>query len=92
MEKIDTNQIPDFWEKSLPRQSEPAKAVPNNNNNNKADASLQVDYASLLEKAKNVPEADAKAVLRAQELLLSGQLESSENIRAAAENIIKFGA
>lgn len=89
MEKIDTNQIPDFWEKSLPRQSEPAKAVPNNN---KADASLQVDYASLLEKAKNVPEADAKAVLRAQELLLSGQLESSENIRAAAENIIKFGA
>ncbi|RKY24910.1 MAG: hypothetical protein DRP62_02625 [Planctomycetota bacterium] len=87
MEKIDTNQIPDFWEKSLPRQSEPAKAVPNN----KADASLQSNYASLLEKAKNIPEADAKTAQRAQELLLSGQLESFENIRAAAENIVKFG-
>jgi prophage DNA circulation protein len=87
MEKIDTNQIPDFMEKPLSQQPDSAKAA----QNNKVDASLQVDYASLIEKAKQAPETDAKAVQQARELLLSGQLESPENIRAAAENIIKFG-
>jgi hypothetical protein len=55
------------------------------------DASLQVTYDSLIEKAKEMPRQEADAVERARRLLLSGQLESPENIRAAAENIAKFG-
>jgi hypothetical protein len=58
---------------------------------NQVDASLQVTYDSLIEKAKEMPQEDAEAVERARRLLLSGRLESPENIRAAAENIAEFG-
>ena len=87
IEKIDANQIRDILEKPSSKQPDYDKTSPNN----EVDASLQVDSASLIEKAMQVPEADAEVVQQAQELLLSGQLESPENIRAAAENIIKFG-
>ena len=87
IEKIDANQIPDILGKSSSKQPDPAKTPSNNG----VDASLQVNYASLIEKAKKTSQTDPKAVQRAQELLLSGQLESSENTRAAAEDIITFG-
>ena len=66
---------------SLPR-------IPPQNN---ADVSVQVDYAHLIEQAMEQQQADAQAVERARQLLLSGQLESPQNIREAAENIVKFG-
>ena len=87
IEKIDTNQIQDFLGKPSSKQSDSNKALPNNG----ADVSLQVNYASFIDKAKQTPQTDTEAVQRAQELLLSGELESPENIRAAAENIIRFG-
>jgi len=87
IEKIDGNRIQDLFEKPTPRQVNPADAAAAGN----ADASLQVNYAELIEKAMQVPQEDDKAVQRAKELLLSGQLESEDNIRAAAENIVKFG-
>ncbi len=87
IEKVDNNQIQDVLEKSLLKQPDSAKNPPENN----ADASLEVDYESLIEKAIQVPQTDVNAVQQAQELLLSGQLDSPENIRTAAENIIKFG-
>jgi len=87
IEKIDTNQIQDFLGKPSSKQSDSTKALPNNG----ADVSLQVNYASFIDKAKQTPQTDTEAVQRAQELLLSGELESPENIRAAAENIIRFG-
>jgi osmotically-inducible protein OsmY len=58
------------------------------------DVSLQVDYGTLIEEAKSAeadPRADAEAVTEARELLLSGQLETPENIRSAAENIVRLG-
>lgn len=58
---------------------------------NNADVSVQVDYAALIEQAMEQQQADAQAVERARQLLLSGQLESPQNIREAAENIVKFG-
>ena len=87
IEKIDANQIPDILGKSSSKQPDSAKTPTNNG----VDASLQVNYASLIEKAKQSSQTDSKAVQRAEELLLSGQLESPENIRAAAEDIIAFG-
>ena len=86
IEKIDTNQIPDILGKSSSKQPDSAKTPTNDG----VDASLQVNYASLIEKAKQTSQTDSKAVQLAQELLLSGQLESPENIRAAAEDIVKF--
>jgi hypothetical protein len=87
IEKIDANQIPDILGKSSSKQPGSAKTPPNN----EVDASLQVNYASLIEKAKQTSQTDPKAVQRAQELLSSGQLESPEKIRAAAEDIVMFG-
>ena len=87
IEKIDANQIPDILEKSPSKQPDSAKTPPNNG----VDASLQVNYASLIEKANQASQTDSEAVQRAQELLLSDQLESPENTRAAAEDIIMFG-
>lgn len=85
--KIDVDGIQDFLEKSPSKQLNSPRAPSNND----PDASLQVDYASFIDEATQIPHTDANAVQRARELLLSGQLESPENIQAAAENIIKFG-
>ena len=58
---------------------------------NDVDVSVQVDYASLIDKAIQPPETDDQQVQRARELLLSGELESEKIIRAAIENILKYG-
>jgi len=86
IDKIGNSQIPDFMENAS-RQTDSAK----NSSANDADASLQVDYAFLLEEAAQRPASDSNLVQQAQQLLQSGQLESPENIRAAAANIVKFG-
>lgn len=85
--KIETNGIQDFLGKSPPKQLNSAGALSNND----ADASLRANYASLIDEATQIPDTDTNTVQQAQQLLLSGQLESPENIRAAAENIITFG-
>lgn len=87
IEKINNNHIPDIFKESSPKQPGPSASSPNK----QADASLQVTYDSLIEKAKEIPPEDANAVQRARQILLSGKLESPENIRAAAENIVRFG-
>ena len=86
IEKIDTNQHP--IEPGLSAgQPNNAGALPNND----ADVSVQVNYAFLIEKAIKQPQTDTQLVQRARDLLSSGQLENPENIRKAAENIVKFG-
>jgi hypothetical protein len=86
IEKIDNNQIPDALKESSAKKADIPK-IPAE----EGDVSLQANYDSLIEKAKEIPPEDSKAVQRAQQLLSSGQLDTPENIRAAAENIIKYG-
>ena len=86
IDKINSNQIQELLAKSS-RQSNSAETQ----NDNNLDVSLEVNYASLIRKAMEAAESDDNAVQEAKELLSSGQLESEEKIRAAAENIIKFG-
>ena len=86
IDKIGNSQIPDFMENAS-RQTDSAK----NSSANDADASLQVDYAFLLEEAAQRPASDSNLVQQAQQLLQSGQLESPENVRAAAVNLVTFG-
>jgi hypothetical protein len=87
IDKIYTKQIQDFLEKSRSNRPNSAGITPNND----ADVSLQVNYASFVNKAKQIPQKDTKAIQHAQKLLLTGQLDSPENARKAAEQIIEFG-
>jgi hypothetical protein len=84
--KIDADKIHDILTQSSATQPNSTKPAPDND----TDASLQVDFAAFIEKATQTPPADTEAVQHAQELLLSGQLESPENCREAAENIIEL--
>lgn len=84
IERIDNSQIQNFLAKSA-NQTGSTGAVPDE------DAQLQVNYASIIEQAQQIPEVDSEAVQRAQQLLLSGQLDNPENVSEAAENIIDFG-
>ncbi len=86
LEKIDNNQVPGIFKEPSSKQPDPSN-VPASK---EVDASLQVSYDSLIEQAKQIPPEDASIVQKARQLLLSGQLESPENTRAAAENIVKF--
>jgi hypothetical protein len=87
IDKINTNQISDYFDGSQAGQQNRAKAV----TNNQADATLQINYASLIEQAINSQPAGNDAVQKAKELLQSGQLDNPAFIREAAANIIKFG-
>ncbi|MFC1676871.1 hypothetical protein ACFL3G_07410 [Planctomycetota bacterium] len=87
IEKIDNNQINNIVGKS---SSDPGNTAANNTGS-EVDALVQVNHDGLIEQASQLPQSDPNAVERALELLASGELESDENIRAAAENIIKFG-
>ena len=85
--KIDANQIRETLEKSAAQLPDTSAAKVNT----RTDASLQTDFASLIENAAQPPQTDEQAVMRAKELLASGQLETPENITAAARKIVEFG-
>jgi hypothetical protein len=90
IDKININQISDprlAGDGSPADQQNRIKPV----TDNKADATLQIDYARLIEQATQGFETDVDAVKKAKELLQSGQLDNPANIREAAANIIKFG-
>jgi hypothetical protein len=55
------------------------------------DATLQVNFAGMVNQAMQATETDANAVQKARELLQSGQLTTPQNIQSAAENMLTFG-
>lgn len=85
--KIHTNQIRELLEELSSRPLSSGSAAPNSD----TDVSVQVNYASLIDQAMQAPQADDNVVDAARKLLLSGKLESPENCREAAENIVNFG-
>jgi 1,4-dihydroxy-2-naphthoyl-CoA synthase len=56
-----------------------------------SDATLQVDFADLVNEAIQTDESEVEAVQKARELLQSSRLTTPANIRSAAENILTFG-
>ena len=56
-----------------------------------SDATVEVEFADILSKARQVDETDAEAMQKARELLRTAQLTSEENLRATAEDIVTFG-
>ena len=89
IDKINLHQTQEYLAKQLSNNKQPDSA--RNCTDNDVDVLLKVNYASLIDKASQITQNDNEALQRARELLLNGQLESPENIRAAAENIAKFG-
>ncbi len=76
---------------TLGKTSLPSPEPANKPAQSDTDATLQVSFADLINKARESATADTNAVEEARELLLSGQLTSPENIRSAAGNILCFG-
>ena len=81
------NKVYDVLKEISPEKSDRLRPA----DTNKADASLQISSALLVEKAAQEPIEDVDKVERARLLLLSGELDRPENIHRAAENILKFG-
>jgi hypothetical protein len=55
------------------------------------DATVQVNFADMVNQALQTTETDADAVQKARELLQSNRLTTPENIRSAAEDMLTFG-
>ena len=84
IDKINNNRISNILQEAFPKQTAPAAG-----DANQVDASLQVSYDSLIEQAKQTQEVTS--VEQARKLIASGQLDTPENIRAAAEAITILG-
>jgi hypothetical protein len=86
IDKININPV--HFDDSSPGRNGPKRAGAVNQ---QGDASLQINYDRLIEQAAKIPPEDVEVIHKAQELLRSGRLDNAENIRQAAENILKFG-
>ncbi len=87
IEKISANQTSPILGNTTLQNVDPAKSRPAND----LDATLQLSFSDLIEKAKQSPAADIDAVQEARELLLSGKLTTPENVRSAAQSMLDFG-
>ena len=87
IDRIGTDQIRDMAEQPAAKQAEAAKTA----SDNQAAASLQADYAALVEKALQIPETNASAVEEAKQLLLSGGLDTLDSAKEAARKILELG-
>jgi hypothetical protein len=88
IDNISTNQMGQILPQPPMTQSDPAA---NTRTRTNSDVALQIDFASLVDQAKQAAEPNASDVQKARELLLSGELTSPENIRSAATNMLKSG-
>jgi hypothetical protein len=85
--KVNHNPITEILRDASARPSQNREAsVPS-----KADASLDVSYESLVNQVRQEPVDEAGIIERARQMVLSGELDKPENIRAAAANMVKFG-
>jgi hypothetical protein len=88
IDKINNAHMQNFMDKAeSPNTAKPERAAREDDES----VSLQGNYARLLAKAGEIVPEDVKAVERARELLSWGQLESPENILAAAKSIAMYG-
>jgi hypothetical protein len=87
IDNISTNQMGQLVGKTPLPQSDPA----NTRAQTDPDVALQVDFADLIDRARQATEADADTLEKARELLLTGELTSPENARAAAAKILTLG-
>ena len=56
-----------------------------------SDATVRSEYASIINKALETEELDLQAVQKAQEALDAGLIDTPENAKDAADNILRHG-
>lgn len=84
--RINKNEINNLLSQAHQQQQKrPSDSV------NEADTRIDVKYQQLLEKAAQTQQTDKAKIEEAKKLLLSDQLDTTENIRKAAENIARYG-
>ena len=87
IDKIDKGQIHEILANLASRQNHSIESL----EKNCPDASLQIDYATLIKRATEIFQTDPAAIDEVRQLLSSGELESADNYRKAAENITELG-
>ncbi|MBN2136669.1 MAG: hypothetical protein JW720_02570 [Sedimentisphaerales bacterium] len=87
IDKINPNLAREIMEKSASMLPDPNRTQ----QSTQADASLQADFAALIENAGKIADNDRQAVAAAIELIESGALETEQNILKAAQNIVEYG-
>jgi len=87
IDNISANPMGQLVGKTPLSQGDPA----NTRAQNDLDVALQVDFAGLIDRAKQARQADAATVQEARKLLLSGELTAPKNVQSAAMNILKYG-
>jgi len=87
IEQIGTNSQPLIESGSSTGQPVP----PGAKRGSDVNVSIQVNYASLVDKAMQPPQTDDRQVQQARELLLSGGLDSDEIIKGAIDNLLLYG-
>ncbi|MBP8909932.1 MAG: hypothetical protein KBI32_00330 [Phycisphaerae bacterium] len=88
IENIKNNHVTQMLGLNTPPRNDAAGP---SSGNNSLDATLQVDFAHMVNRAMQAVETAPNAVETAKELLQSGRLITPENIRSAAEEILTFG-
>ncbi|OHB49474.1 MAG: hypothetical protein A2Y10_16240 [Planctomycetes bacterium GWF2_41_51] len=86
IDKVNNKQVSDIL-KDVAKQSQPL----NRSVTDRADASLQISSESLIDQVKQIPSENTSAVEEARRLIAAGKLDTPENIKAAAQAILKFG-
>ena len=86
IDKINNNPVQQFVKNE---QLETQNKIKNGVSNDSVKTSVSCE--KLLAQAQQLDTQDNQAVENARILLLSGQLDTPENIKKAAENILKFG-
>ncbi|MHB0946417.1 MAG: hypothetical protein ACYC3B_04550 [Sedimentisphaerales bacterium] len=86
IDKINNNPIQQFVKNEQPETHNKIKDGVTNDS-----VKTSVSYETLLASAQQLDTEDNQAVENARNLLLSGRLDTPENIKKAAENILKFG-
>lgn len=69
-------------------QKQPSKSV--DKRGDVSDATVQVKYDSLVSQAAD-SDVDVQGVQKARQLMQAGQLDTPENIREAATNMVQYG-
>jgi hypothetical protein len=87
IDNINANQVGHLLGKSFPLNADAPASRPHND----ADAALNVRFGDLINQARQSAADNSQAVHEARELLESGRLTSSQNIEAAARNMLSCG-
>ena len=88
LDPIQISTIQGTTSKGSPRQS---RGTSSSEGSADPDATLQIQHGDQIAKALAAEQADAEAVQEAAKLLASGEIDSRQSVRQAAEDIVDYG-